>query len=147
MAAVTYLDATYEDSFQTCRAVPCTRPEDRITVPAGNKIAGTMSKSGFASLAWRPVDSTELGVEVRAQGSMPVNDRNSDFSPSAWITALRLSHHIALGPGTLTLLARLDNLSNLAYAGAIIVNETNGRYFETAAGRTGLLAARWRMPF
>jgi iron complex outermembrane receptor protein len=147
MAAVTYLDATYQDSFQTCRAVPCTRPADRVTVPAGNKIAGTMAKSGFASLAWRPVDSTELGFEVRAQGSMPVNDRNSDFSPSAWITALRLSHSIALGPGTLTLLARLDNLSDLAYAGAIIVNETNGRFFETAAGRTGLLAARWRQPF
>jgi iron complex outermembrane receptor protein len=147
MAAVTYLDATYQDSFQTCRAVPCTRPADRVTVPAGNKIAGTMAKSGFASLAWRPVDSTELGFEVRAQGSMPVNDRNSDFSPSAWITALRLSHSIALGPGTLTLLGRLDNLSDLAYAGAIIVNETNGRFFETAAGRTGLLAARWRQPF
>jgi iron complex outermembrane receptor protein len=147
MAAVTYLDATYQDSFQTCRVVPCTRPADRVTVPAGNKIAGTMAKSGFASLAWRPVDSTELGFEVRAQGSMPVNDRNSDFSPSAWITALRLSHNIAIGPGTLTMLARLDNLSDLAYAGAVIVNETNGRFFETAAGRTGLLAARWRMPF
>ena len=34
-----------------------------------------------------------------------------------------------------------------SYAGAIIVNETNGRFFETAAGRTGLLAARWRQPF
>jgi iron complex outermembrane receptor protein len=145
--AVTYLDATYQDSFQTCRAVPCTRPEDRVTVPAGNKIAGTMSKSGFASLAWRPMDSTELGFELRAQGSMPVNDRNTDFSPSAIVTALRLSHSVALGPGMLTLLARLDNLSNLAYAGAVIVNETNGRYFETAAGRTGLVAARWRMPF
>jgi iron complex outermembrane recepter protein len=65
-AAVTYLDATYQDSFQTCRAVPCTRPEDRITVPAGNKIAGTMSKSGFASLAWLPLASTELGFELRA---------------------------------------------------------------------------------
>jgi iron complex outermembrane receptor protein len=47
----------------------------------------------------------------------------------------------------LSLLARLDNLANLAYAGAVIVNETNGRYFETAAGRTGLLAVRWRMAF
>ena len=90
---------------------------------------------------------TELGFELRAQGSMPVNDRNSDFASSAVIAALRLSHNIPLGPGTLTLLARLDNLSDKAYAGAVIVNETNGRYFETAAQRNALLALRWQAPF
>ena len=147
LLAVTSLDATYQDSFQTCSAVPCTRPEDRVTVPAGNKIAGTMATSAFASLAWRALPSTELAVELRYQGEMPVNDRNSDFSPSATIAALRLSHSIALGPGILSVLARLDNLTNRTYAGAIIVNEANGRYFETAAGRTALLALRWQAPF
>jgi iron complex outermembrane receptor protein len=63
------------------------------------------------------------------------------------LAALRLSHSWQLGDGTLSLLARVDNLSDVAYAGAVIVNEVNGRYFETAAGRTMLLAARWRMPF
>ncbi len=145
--AMTYLDATYQDSFQTCKSVPCSKPEDRVTVPAGNLIAGTMAKSGFASLAWRPLDSTELAFELRVQGAMPVNDRNSDFSSTNAVTALRLSHSAVLGPGTLSLLARLDNLAGRAYAGAVIVNETNGRYFETAAGRTGLLAVRWRMAF
>jgi iron complex outermembrane receptor protein len=47
----------------------------------------------------------------------------------------------------LSLLARLDNLAGRAYAGAVIVNEANGRFFETAAGRTGLLSVRWRMAF
>jgi iron complex outermembrane receptor protein len=145
--AATYLDAVYRDSFETCRSVPCTKPEDRVTVPAGNQIAGTMAKSGFASLAWRALPTTELAFELRVQGAMPVNDLNSDFSSTTAITALRLSHSVALGPGTLSLLARLDNLANRAYAGAVIVNETNGRYFETAAGRTALLSARWQMPF
>ena len=31
--------------------------------------------------------------------------------------------------------------------GSVIVNETNGRYFETAAGRTVLVSARWKMGF
>jgi iron complex outermembrane receptor protein len=44
-------------------------------------------------------------------------------------------------------LARLDILTDRAYAGAVIVNETNGRYFETAAKRTALLALRWQAPF
>ena len=147
LLAMTYLNAVYEDSFQTCSAVPCTRPEDRVTVPAGNRIAGTMEKSAFASLAWLPLPRTELAFELRYQGEMPVNDRNSDFSPSATLTALRLSHSVPLGPGTLSVLARLDNLTDKAYAGAVIVNEVNGRYFETAAKRNGLLALRWQAPF
>jgi iron complex outermembrane receptor protein len=51
LLAWTYLDATYLDSFETCIATPCTRPQDRATVPAGNRIAATMQTSGFASLA------------------------------------------------------------------------------------------------
>jgi iron complex outermembrane receptor protein len=147
LLALTTLDAVYRDNFETCNAVPCIRPEDRVTVPAGNKIAGTMEKSAFASLAWLPLPRTELAVELRYQGEMPVNDRNSDFSPSATLAALRLSHSVPLGPGMLSVLARLDNLTDKAYAGAVIVNETNGRYFETAAGRTALLALRWQAPF
>ena len=145
--ALTYLDATYRDSFQTCLGVPCTKPADRATVPAGNRIAGTMAQSGFASLAWRALNGTELAAELRLQGEMPVNDRNSDYSTTAWVGALRASHNFALGPGTLSLLARLDNVSGLRYAGAVIVNDVNGRYFETASGRIWLLAAHWRAAF
>jgi len=147
LLALTYLDAVYDDNFQTCAAVPCLQPSDRVTVPAGNRIAGTMEKSAFASLAWRVLPQTELALELRYQGQMPVNDRNTDFSPSATVSALRLSHSMPLGPGTLSLLARLDNLTDKVYAGAVIVNEGNGRYFETAAGRTALLAVRWQAPF
>ena len=147
LLAMTYLDAVYRDSFETCNVVPCTQPQDRVTVPAGNHIAGTMARSAFASLAWRALPQTELALELRYQGEMPVNDRNSDFSPSVTLAGLRLSHNITLGPGTLSVLARLDNLTDQAYAGAVIVNEANGRYFETAAKRNALLALRWQAPF
>ena len=62
LLALTSLNARYEDSFETCAALPCRLPADRVTVPAGNRIAGTMAKSGFASLAWRPLPSTELAA-------------------------------------------------------------------------------------
>ena len=147
LLALTWLDATYRDSFETCIAVPCTQPQDRAIVPAGNQIAGTMQRSAFASLAWLPLPQTELGVELRYQGAMPVNDRNSDFSPSAGLVALRFSQAMPLAGGTLTALARIDNLTDVAYAGAVIVNEVNGRFFETAAARTWLVALRWQLPF
>ena len=143
--ALTYLDATYTDGFLTCVSVPCVAPT--VPVPAGNRIAGTMEKSAFGLLAWRPLANTEVAAEVRLQGDMPVNDLNSDFSQTATVTALRASQTFALGPGTLSLLARVDNITNRVYAGSVIVNETNGRYFEPASGRIWLLAAHWRMGF
>jgi iron complex outermembrane receptor protein len=88
-----------------------------------------------------------LAVELRYQGEMPVNDRNSDFSPSATLVGLRLSQSVPLGPGTLSVLARLDNITDRTYAGAVIVNEGNGRFFETAAARNALIALRWQAPF
>ena len=145
--ALTTLDAEYRDSFDACASVPCLTPADRVTVPAGNQVAGTMAHSAFAELAWRPLQDTEVGVELRYQGAMPVNDRNTDYSPAATIAALRLSHSLPLGPGMLTVLARLDNVTDRAYAGAVIVNEGNGRYFETSAARNVLLGLRWRVPY
>ena len=47
----------------------------------------------------------------------------------------------------LTVVARLDNLTDRAYAGAAIVNQGNARDFESAAARKVLLGLRWRVPF
>jgi len=143
--AVTLLDATYRDSFLTCAAVPCTAPT--VVVPAGNRIAGTAEKSAYAELAWRPFAKTEIAAELRAQGGIVVNDVNSDASKGVVTVALRAGHALTLPVGQLDLLARIDNLGDQRYAGSVIVNETNGRYFETAAPRSWLLAAHWRVGF
>ena len=135
--ALSWLDATYRDGFAT-PAGP---------VPAGNRIAGTMKKSAWGELAWQPIAATTFAVEVRGQGSIPVDDRNSDFAAGVTTFALRASHGYTLPLGTLELLARLDNVADRVYAGSVIVNEGNGRFFETAAGRAVLLSARWRVPF
>jgi iron complex outermembrane receptor protein len=146
LVALTFLDATYRDSFLTCAGVPCTAPT--VPVPDGNRIAGTADKSGFAELAWRPWrDVTEFAAEARAQGSIPVNDVNSDFAKGAVILALRATHEIPLPLGRLEMLARVDNVSNRRYAGSVIVNDGNGRYFEPGAPRNWLLGARWRTTF
>ncbi len=143
--ALTLLDATYRDSFLTCAAVPCATPT--VVVPAGNRIAGTAEKNAFTELAWRPFSKTEIAAEVRALGGIVVNDLNSDQSKSAVIVALRAGHAVTLPIGQLDLLARVDNLNDQRYAGSVIVNETNGRFFETAAPRSWLLAAHWRVGF
>ena len=143
--ALTWLDATYRDGFLTCTAAPCTKPN--VPVAAGNRIAGTAAKSGYAELAWQPVGNAELALEVRAQGSIEVNDVNSDGAASYVTGAVRGSYSLPLPVGALVLRARVDNLDNHRYAGSVIVNESNGRFFEPAAGRTVLLGANWRVLF
>jgi len=41
--------------------------------------------------------------------------------------------------GDLSATARVDNVFDRRYAGSVIVNEGNGRFFEPAPGRSGLL--------
>jgi iron complex outermembrane recepter protein len=142
LASATWLDATYRDDFLACAGIPCTAPT--LPVPAGNRIAGTVKKSGFAELAWRIAPGTELGAELRAQGSIVVNDVNSDATRGVWVGALRVSHSVPVGAGRLELLARVDNLSDRRYAGSVIVGDANGRFFEPAPGRSWLIGATWR---
>ena len=157
LASLTLLDATYRDTFLTCGGVPCTLPTtanpngvNLVPVPAGKRIAGTQRVLGGAELAWRPGGMVpgEFAAEWRAQGSTPVDDRNSDFAAGFGVVGLRWSADWRVtDSGTLQLLARVDNLFDLRYAGSVIVNEANQRYFETGAPRNGLLSVRWLQKF
>ena len=150
--ALTWLDARYADDFLTCAGLPCTKPT--LAVPSGNRIAGTVAHSAFSELAWRPWadQPTTLAVEWRAQGRTAVNDVNDDFAGGFGEASLRASHTWLLGGAAvngqrLELLARVDNLSNRRHVGSVIVNDSNGRYFEPAAPRSALLSLRYSAGF
>ena len=143
--AATLLQATYSDGFAVCASVPCTTPT--LPVPAGNRIAGTLSRSAYAELAWAPWTNLELAAEARGQGRLPVNDVNSDFAAGFGLLALRARWQIDTGSGRVELLARVDNLADRRVVGSVIVNEGNSRFFEPAAARTWLLSARWNARF
>jgi iron complex outermembrane recepter protein len=142
--SLTVLNATYEDNFLTCAGVPC--PAPTVAVPAGNRIAGTLPKTAFAEVVWTP-GPFELALETRGQGRQPVNDVNSDFASGFGLLALRALWRADLGPGKLEALLRVDNLADRKVAGSVVVGETNGRFFEPAAGRNATLSLRWRQGF
>lgn len=152
-AALTVLAATYDDAFSTCTAAPCNaaNPGNSAIVPAGNRIAGTSARTAFAELAWKPFlasDLTELGVEWRASGRVAVNDRNTDFAPGWSTFGLRAQHGIKLTDASrIDALLRVDNVLDKTYAGSVIVNEGNGRFFETGMPRNWLLSVKWRQAF
>ncbi len=143
--SATWLDATYSDGFAVCATVPCTTPT--LPVPAGNRIAGTLSRSAYAEVAWTPLRGVELALETRGQGRLPVNDVNSDFAAGFGLLALRARWQLELPVGRLDLLARAENLADRRVVGSVIVNEGNGRFFEPAPGRGWLLSARYSAPF
>ena len=139
--AVTLLDATYRDGFLACAGIPCAAPT--LPIPAGNRIVGTQRGNAFAELVWQPQAATELGLEVRAASASTANDSNTQAAPRYALVNLRASQRYALADGfTLELLARLDNAFDRAYAGSLIVNDANGRFFEAGAPRSALLSLR-----
>ena len=135
----TWLDARYHDAFLTCVAAPCATPN--VAVPAGNRIPGIARSSLALEAGWRPAQGLRGGVEARYLSSVHVNDANSDAAGSYFITAAHVGYVFVAGKWRFATTARIDNLMDKKYAGSVIVNEGNNRFFEPAAGRTYLLSA------
>ena len=144
-AAYTLLDARYRSAFFTCAATPCATPT--LAVPTGNRLPGVARESLFASLAWRPVDGVRGGIELRALSRVWVNDANSDAAAGYVASAANLGYATTVGAWRFDAFGRVDNVFDRRYAGSVIVNEGNRRYFEPAPGRTWLLSASAAMSF
>ncbi|MEO6895082.1 MAG: TonB-dependent receptor [Caldimonas sp.] len=136
--ALTYLDAIYRDSFLTCSGTPCLAA-NRQRVPSGNRIPGVARGTAYASLGWSPLAGWRGAVEVRRTSGVPVNDANSDAAAGATLVGANVGYLARVGAWQLTGFVRGDNLFARRYAGSVIVNEGNGRYFEPAPGRTWLI--------
>jgi len=140
--AYTRLDARYRDTFQTCTVTPC--PAPNLTIPAGNRIPGIARDSFYGALGWVPQSGLRGGVEARALSKVWVNDVNSDAAAGYATVNANIGYVARLGSVDLTSFARVDNLFGRNYAGSVIVNEGNARYFEPAPTRNwtvGLTAA------
>ncbi|MEO8936460.1 MAG: TonB-dependent receptor [Burkholderiaceae bacterium] len=132
--AYTLLDATYRDGFLTCTATPCAQPT-RI-VAAGNSIPGIARSSFYGELAWSPPTGWRAAIEARASNRVFVDDINSDAAPGYAIGSVRAGYVLRADRWTVTGFARVDNLFDRHYAGSVIINESNARFFEPAPGRT-----------
>ena len=144
--AATALDATYRDSFNTCAATPCTALT-QVTIPGGNRIPGIARGSLFAALNWSPPTGVRGGLEARYLTGVPVNDINNDAAPRYAVLSANLGYVVNAGPWELGGFVRGDNLFDRKYAGSVIVNDGNGRYFEPAPGRTWLAGASATLKF
>ena len=132
--AYTLLDARYRSGFLTCTTTPC--PAPTRVVPSGNLIPGIARSNFYGELAWEPLTGWRAGLEARASSRVYVDDLNSDSAPNYAIASVRAGYSMQWQRWTINTFARVDNLFSRRYAGSVIVNESNGRYFEPAPGRT-----------
>jgi iron complex outermembrane receptor protein len=135
--SVTAMRARFDEAFVSGSGAAA------VTIPSGNRLPGTPERSGFAELAWTlPLawGGLQAAAELVYQGKLYVNDANSDAAPAATLVNLRVSLTQGSGGWKFTELLRLDNATDRRYAGSVIVNEANGRYFEPALPRNWLVS-------
>ncbi|WP_415833550.1 TonB-dependent receptor family protein [Kerstersia similis] len=101
----------------------------------GKRIPGVARHNGYAGLRWMPEHGWQAGAEWRAMGNIQANTANSAQAPGYAVTALYTGYRMNYAAWDLDLLARVDNLFDKRYVGSVIVNESNSRYYEPAAGR------------
>ncbi|WP_276643917.1 TonB-dependent receptor PqqU [Siccibacter turicensis] len=121
--AWTYIDATYRSNV--CGATDCN----------GNRMPGIARNMGFASLGWEPEQGWYAGGDVRYLSDIMADDENTAKAPTWTVVGLNTGYKWQIGQGSVDLFTRVDNLFDREYAGSVIVNESNGRYFEPAPGR------------
>ncbi len=126
-ASYTYLDATFDADIPALGSI--------AQIPAGNAIPGIAKNQAYASLAWQPSHGLYGGVDVQYMDKVYVNDTNSDVAPSYSVTSANVGYAWVMGDWKVNSFARVDNLFDKNYAGSVIVNDGNGRYFEPADGR------------
>ncbi len=143
--AATLLNATYRDGFLTCTATPCAAAN--VPIPAGNRIPGIARGTLFAALNWAPPTGLRGGVEARYLTGVMVNDLNSDAAPRYAVAAANVGYVVNAGAWELGGFVRGDNLFDRRYAGSVIVNEGNSRFFEPAPGRTWLASVSATLRF
>ncbi|KRI81184.1 TonB-dependent receptor [Acinetobacter pittii] len=126
-ASYSYLDATFDADIPALGNI--------AQIPSGNAIPGIAKNQAYASLAWQPSHGLYGGVDVQYMDKVYVNDTNSDAAPSYSVTSANVGYAWVMGDWKVNSFARVDNLFDKNYAGSVIVNDGNGRYFEPADGR------------
>ncbi|EPY4266247.1 TonB-dependent receptor PqqU [Klebsiella pneumoniae] len=122
-AAWTWLDATYRTNV--CDDASCN----------GNRIPGIARNMGYASFGYQPEQGWYAGSDIRYMSDIMANDENTAKAPSWTVVGLTTGYKWSYGRMDMDLFGRIDNLFDGEYVGSVIVNESNGRYYEPAPGR------------
>ncbi len=133
-ASYSYIDAAF-DAFVPEIPNPADPANPKASsIASGNAIPGIAKNQAYASLGWQPETGLNAGVDARYMGKVYVDDANSDAAPSYTVISANIGYVWAQADWKVRTYVRADNLFDKNYAGSVIVNDSNGRYFEPADG-------------
>jgi iron complex outermembrane recepter protein len=133
-AAYTYLDATFRSPYLTCPAAStCTAPN--TIVPAGSRIPGVPRSDFYTALKWDGGSGWNASLETNAASKAATNDLNTEFAPGFGLLNASVGYHFIAGHAQINTFVRMNNILDHSYVGSIIVNESNGRYYEPGIDR------------
>lgn len=142
--AWTRVEAKFLDTFTSVAGTPAAT----VTVPAGNYLPGVPRSTFYAELRWRHAPSGfSAAIEYLHKSRVWVDDRNSDAADAASITNVAAGFTQLSGNWRFSEYLRVDNVNNRRYAGSVVVNDANLRFFEPAPGRNYVIGAQAKLEF
>jgi iron complex outermembrane receptor protein len=144
--AASQVDASYNQTFTS----------GTTAIAAGNKLPGIPQSFLFSELLWSDQKGntgkqgkalgSQAGLELTQAGRLFANDTNTASAEGYTTLNLKASHGWALGVGSMTAYARIDNLADERYVGSVIVNQAASQFYEPAPGRNWTLGLRLSVP-
>jgi iron complex outermembrane receptor protein len=84
---------------------------------------------------------------VLSKSDVAVNDLNTEFADAYTVANLAFGFTQQKTKWRLTEYLRVDNVTDKKYAGSVIVNETNGRYYEPSPQRSMTVGVQAKLQF
>ncbi len=145
--AWTRLQAKFLDSFASRAGTP-TGGSVPVTVAAGSFLPGVPRSTLYAELRWRHAPSGfTAALEFQHKARVWVDDRNNEAADASNVTNFAAGFVQTSGAWRFSEYFRVDNLTNRRYAGSVIVNDGNLRFYEPAPGRNYVIGAQARLGF
>ncbi|MFO1319774.1 MAG: TonB-dependent receptor [Burkholderiales bacterium] len=135
----TYLKAVFADPFQSSLGG---------TVASGSQVPGIPRSMFYADAVWRHEPSGfYTGLEGRYAAKVYANDLNTAAADSYTVADFRVGIQQQISMFDVSAFARLNNLFNENYIGALAVNDTNGFFYAPAPTRNYLIGVSGSLKF
>jgi iron complex outermembrane receptor protein len=139
---MTWMDATFRDDFLACAGTPCAVAD--VPVAAGARIPGVPRTSAHVALQWGGVAGWHARLQAQHIGAVRVNTTDDESAPAYTVVGASTGYGFQRDDGDGRVFLAIGNLLDRRYAGSVIVNEGNRRYYEPAPGRNVTVGFEWR---
>jgi iron complex outermembrane receptor protein len=159
MVNLTSMRATYQSNFTIAGQITSLTSLNAPNVPisAGNQLAGLpnqqlyanlqWSQNGFARVGQAPIKGLQANVEWVARSHMWADDANTAYVAGYGIFNMQVRENFDFKGINWEAFAMVNNVGNQNYVGSVIVNQTNGQYYESGLPRNWIAGLQGQLKF